>query len=135
MYFLFSQTLINDRQFWWELSIEEKNHSSLIESEKLFYKVNAFPEGLFDTDLEELVKINKTFSTKIELFKHNQTKENAFAIALEMENLAIEMNFQKLVENDSMDRAISLFKQLNRADKDHAKRILEYKSKTDYTKN
>jgi rubrerythrin len=129
IYLLFSKKFSDDRLFWWTLSFEEKNHAALIESEKLFYKVNAFPEELFSIDIEELININDTFKLKVESFNDNPSKENAFNIALELENSAIELKYQKLLEYTNSDRAINLFKLLNRADKDHAKRIIEYKNK------
>ncbi len=121
LYLLFSQTYLEDREFWWTLSLEEKNHAALIESEKLFYKVHAFPDELFSLDLDELIKLNGTLNSKIEHFKINQTRENAFKTALELENSALEHHYQEIVESNSNDRAVQLFKQLNRADKDHAK--------------
>ena len=128
LYLLFSQTFPEDRQFWWKLSWEENNHASLIESEKMFYKVNAFPDELFSVDIEELVKINDSFILIMEHFKSNPIKETAFKIALELENSAIELHYQMLAESTTNSRAINLFKELNGLDKDHAKRIKELAS-------
>ncbi len=129
MYALFSRKFPEDKLFWWSLSIEEMNHASLIESEKLFYEVNVFPEELFSTNLEELIKINDSFYLKMKEFKNNPTMETAFKIALEIENSAVELDYQKLAESTKSGRAVKLFKDLNRADKDHAKRIMDYMSK------
>jgi len=126
IYAIFSQKFPEDKSFWWSLSLEEINHASLIESEKLFYKVNVFPDELFSVDLEELIKLNDSLHIIMEQFKDNISLENAFKIALEIENSAMELNYQKLAESASSDRAVNLFQELNRADKDHAKRISDY---------
>jgi ferritin len=126
IYAIFSQKFPEDKSFWWSLSLEEINHASLIESEKLFYKVNVFPDELFSVDLEELIKLNDSLYIIMEQFKDNISLENAFKIALEIENSAMELNYQKLAESASSDRAVNLFQELNRADKDHAKRISDY---------
>jgi rubrerythrin len=126
IYAIFSQKFPEDKSFWWSLSLEEINHASLIESEKLFYEVNVFPDELFSVDLEELIKLNDSLHIIMEQFKDNISLENAFKIALEIENSAMELNYQKLAESASSDRAVNLFQELNRADKDHAKRILDY---------
>ncbi len=126
LYLLFSQTFPTDKLLWWTLNLEEINHASLLESEKLFYTVNAFPNELFSDDFDELVKLNDSFALKIEEFKKNLTRETAFTIALDIENSGIERNFQLLIENSTSNRAINLFKKLNRADKNHAKRIKDY---------
>lgn len=129
VYSLFSQTFSDDGLFWWELSSEELNHASLIESEKLFYKVNAFPDELFSFEIDVLEKTNNSFNSIIEYFNSNPTRENAFKIVLELENSAIEFHFQKSLESEKSGNAINLFKKLNKADKDHAKRIMEYMNK------
>ena len=126
IYAIFSQKFPEDKSFWWSLSLEEINHASLIESEKLFYEVNVFPDELFSVDLEELIKLNDSLHIIMEQFKDNISLENAFKIALEIENSAMELNYQKLAESASSDRAVNLFQELNRADKDHAKRISDY---------
>ena len=131
LYLLFSETIPEDRLFWWKLNLEERNHASLLESEKLFYQVNAFPTELFSNNLEDIAKFNGSFILKIQQFKNKPTRENAFKIALEIENSGIELSYQLLSENKKLSKAIKLFNQLNKADKDHAKRIIEYMNKLD----
>jgi rubrerythrin len=126
IYAIFSQKFPEDKSFWWSLSLEEINHASLLESEKIFYEVNVSPDELFSVDLEELININDSLQKIILQFKDNISSENAFKIALEIENSAMELNYQKLAESAKSSRAINLFKELNRADKNHAKRILDY---------
>ena len=135
LYLLFSETIPEDRLFWWKLNLEERNHASLLESEKLFYQVNAFPTELFSNNLEDIVRFNGSFILKIQQFKNKPTRENAFKIALEIENSGIELSYQLLSENKKLSKAIKLFNQLNKADKDHAKRIIDYMNKKFQTKN
>jgi rubrerythrin len=126
IYSIFSTTCPEDRSFWYTLSMEEINHASLLRSEKMFYTVNAFPDELFADDLEELIKINESFYHRVEQFMKSPSREEAFKISLELEKSGIEMHYKKLTENEGNSRAVKLFKDLNRADKDHMKRILDY---------
>jgi hypothetical protein len=126
MYRLFSEECPEDYSFWLTLSMEEINHASLLRSEKMFYQVSAFPDELFSEDLDELIKINESFNLRVEQFMKNPSRESAYKISLELENSGIESHYQKLTEKESYSRGVKLFKELNRADKDHAKRITDY---------
>ena len=79
------------------------------------------------SSLEELRSANSTIVELLE--KHQDTppsREDAFNLALKLEQSAGEIHFQQFMEKSSTSKLDSIFQRLNRDDKDHAIRIRSY---------
>ena len=54
LYLLFYNLFPMDSNFWWNLTIEEKNHAALLKNLKDLYHVcHEFPEEIFSANIEE----------------------------------------------------------------------------------
>ena len=128
LYTIFQGAFPDDAFFWGKLVVEEKNHASLIRDGKLrFQPLDKFPLEMLASSLEELRSANSTIVKLLE--KHQDTppsREDAFNLALKLEQSAGEIHFQQFMEKSSTSKLDSIFQRLNRDDKDHAMRIRSY---------
>ena len=128
LYKIFHAAFPADADFWWELLIEEENHAALIRSIKeAFMPAGKFSDGMFLNSLEILKKHNQALCHLIREYRNAvPSREDAFKSALEVEQSACEIHFQKFIERKEKSRIEKIFEQLNRDDKDHVKRIRSY---------
>jgi hypothetical protein len=128
LYMIFHAAFPEDADFWWKLLLEEKNHAALIRSIKeIFLPAGKFPDEIFSTSLEKLKKSNTELRGLIKKCRHiTPSREDAFNVALEIEQSAIEIHFQKFIDKKGKSKIEEIFEHLNRDDKDHAKRIHSY---------
>jgi len=128
LYLLFNKLFPEDADFWWELSLEEKNHGALLRSGKeVFLPRNKFPHDLIEDRLHVLVDINSEINSLIKKYEVNPpSREKAFNVALNIENSAGELHFQRFMDKEANLKIDDIFKQLNKDDKNHAKRISSY---------
>jgi hypothetical protein len=126
LYSIFYTYCPEDHKFWWDLSMEEVNHASLLRSAKEFYKAGYFPFEISNEDIKEIVDLNDMFPSIIEDFKNNPSRKKAFEIAIKLENSVGEMHYQKFMTNDNDDKITKIFKKLNKDDKNHEERIRKY---------
>lgn len=128
IYFLFYNLFPEDEQFWWKLVLEEKNHASLIRSGKEYILSGIeFPDKLVHHNLQNLRDMNRGLRSLIEKIKNNPpSREEAFNMALKIENSACEMHFQEFMDKQPITKIEKIFMELNKEDKDHAKRIHSY---------
>ena len=128
LYKIFHSAFPEDAKFWWELSLEENNHAALIRSIKeVFLPVGKFPDEMFSVSLEQLIKSNAELTALIKKFGSiAPSREDAFNIAFEVEQSAGELHFQEFIDKKDKSKVEEIFEQLNREDKDHAKKILSY---------
>ena len=127
LYKIFYEYYPEDYIFWWQLSIEEENHASLLRSGKEFHKVVNIPFDISESDMKVLSELNKGFPSIVEEFKKNPSRKYAFDIALHLENSVNEIHYQNFMINNEKDDQISrIFKKLNDDDIDHAIRIKKY---------
>jgi len=89
-------------------------------------RFDKMPEGLLPDNPEILDGTNLKIQEAKDQFRKNPDRELALRIAYELENAAGEVHFQHFMEKDPDDRLIKIFHDLNKADKDHASRILSY---------
>ena len=128
LYTVFYKNFPEDADFWWRLVLEEKNHAALfrsgVESDEIYLK---FPEDLVLQEIATLDKENQILEKMIDDFNLlPPTREEAFNIALSLENEAVEIHFQQFMEGDNKSSIDKIFQELNKADIDHAKRIFSY---------
>jgi hypothetical protein len=128
LYMLFFRLFTEDSDFWWKLTLEEKNHAALVRSIRdIFQDVSGIPESLFLKSLEDLKKSNDEFELLIRKFKEQTpSRKEAFEAALFLEESAGELHYQEFMTEAADDRISDIFRQLNGEDKDHADRIREY---------
>lgn len=129
LYSLYTHIFEEDKDFWWRMSNEEKNHAALLKSGRLYLQQDILPMDLLYHGLSTLEDINRQLNLKIEEWKKTApSKETAYQYALELEESASELHFQKILETeklaDSFDsKVLTIFKNLALGDKDHAIRI------------
>ncbi len=128
IYLLFHNLFQEDEDFWWKLVLEEKNHAALIQSGKdHFAPLKKFPLKLLHHNLRELKDTNSTLLSLINNFEETPpSREDAFNIALKIENSACELHFQNFMDEEANSAVENIFKELNRDDKEHALRIRSY---------
>jgi ferritin len=128
IYSLFHQLFQDDVEFWWKLLQEEKNHAKLIQSgQEHFEPIDMFPQNLLHRNLQDLKDTNSKLHSLIENIKNAPpSRSEAFNIALEIENSAGELHFQKFMSEDASSVIDEIFKRLNEEDKEHATRIRNY---------
>lgn len=128
LYSLFYKLFPDDAEFWWKLVLEEKNHAALIRSGKEYFEpINKFPHGLIPHNLQNLKDTNSKLLSIIKNFKNTPpSREEAFNIALKIENSAGELHFQNFMDEEANSTTDKIFKELNKDDKEHAMRIRSY---------
>ena len=128
LYFLFHKLFPQDKEFWWQLTLEEKNHASLLRSGKEYFEeLGLFPENILPDDINSLKDANAKIKGLIVEFSQNPpTRQKAFNTAFILEQSAGEIHFQKVMEKDAPSKMEKIFQELNQNDKDHTQRIYNY---------
>lgn len=128
LYLLFRDVFSEDADFWQQLAIEENNHAELIRScVDLFMQVGLFPAEILPASRKNLqIASAKLETLQKQYAKEPPSREEALNVALETEQSAGEIHFQRLMEQRGDSRVVDLFQKLNQDDKDHANRILAY---------
>ncbi|MDG4475469.1 hypothetical protein [Thiovibrio frasassiensis] len=132
LYSLFSQALPQDREFWTQLSFEEKNHAALIASIKETFVPlgKEFPTEILAWSRNEVDKANKIVTDCLSAFTESaQDREKIFNLALELELAAGEIHFQCFMKKKPSTMLEEMFQQLNMEDKDHSLRLHAYMKK------
>lgn len=128
LYDLFNDHFLEDEEFWWQLSMEERSHAALLQQEKKQPQPLAFfPENLLAKDLEALREHNAFIVGHAKRFAEQPcSREAALNLALKIELSAGEAHFQEFMDSDGDSLASEIFKQLADEDQNHATRILDY---------
>ena len=128
LYMLFYRTFAEDADFWWRLTLEEKNHAALLRSSKKhFAPIGRFPTELLSPKLQQLKDANANLDALITQYREcPPSRGAAFNTALRIERSAGEIHFQEFMEKQATSSLDRLFQQLNRGDKDHEIRIRPY---------
>jgi hypothetical protein len=128
LYTHFFKLFPDDAAFWWKLVVEEKNHAALIRSGKEYFEpLRKFPHDLLAPLLQILKDANSRLDSLIEKYEETPpSREEAFNIALKIEESAGELHFQKFMDKEANSTTDNIFKELNKGDKDHAMRICRY---------
>ncbi len=132
LYTIFHDAFFEDEDFWWELTMEEQGHASLLLQEKKQPQpLEFFPDNLLSTDLQSLIDTNRKISELITQYSDTPPSKNeALQIALDLELAAGESHFQQFLDSPTNSLSSNIFKQLNQEDCDHAERIRNYMKKT-----
>jgi len=112
--------------FWYELSIEEFNHASLLKTAKTFLNNNIDVSDLVDkTITNQIIEFNKLFTDLEEDFLSDPTLEKSKEIGIFIENSAAESHYQSVMSIITDSKIMKIFQQLNKDDKDHLQKIQE----------
>ncbi|MDH3974107.1 MAG: hypothetical protein OEV42_07495 [Deltaproteobacteria bacterium] len=128
LYELFRDILPDDSLFWGQLAVEEKNHTALLQDgRERFYPMGKFPIEVFPSSITSLLWANRGVVFLIDKYRERPpSREEAFNTALSLEQAAGEAHFQQFMEKGPATKVEEIFKELNRNDRDHAKRIRSY---------
>ncbi len=122
---IFYRYFSDNSDFWWTLSLEEKNHAAIIKSAKeTLLSKEKFPEELLSTNVKAIKDANAKILEYLSKFRKKCCSiEEAFNIAYDLENSVTEIHFQKAMEDLNPDSILKVFQELNKSDKDHSIRI------------
>ena len=125
LYKTISEALPEEKDFWWQLHVEEKSHAALIRAARdSFAKRGKFPRDLIADSIEDLKRSNAKVEMLTGKFKVTPpTRLVACEVAVELENEAGETHYTTFMEKDASNAVENVFQQLNRGDKDHERRI------------
>lgn len=128
LYIIFRGKFPEDADFWWMISQEEMNHASLIMSVKeAFVPLGKIPSFVEKITFETVFNENQKAKSVIEDAKTRPiSREEAFKMALELENSAMEQHYQEFMQESDSGAIDEIFQKLNGCDKDHAQRIKDY---------
>ncbi len=127
LYSLFTQACPLDRDFWWQLHLEEKSHAALLRAGRdSFLKQNIFPRSLLAGSLKELNSSNQQIEKLIEQCEAAPPDRiEAFRAAAQLERGAGELHYSCFMKRKAENQVENVFQQLNRDDLDHEARINE----------
>lgn len=130
LYTIFHKVFPDDSAFWSKMALEEEHHASLIkEVRDLLLSGREFPRELLAPKVQMLLEANSKLASLLEDYSQNPpSRETALKIALNVEESAGEIHFQRAMENSSTSTMIRVFQILNKDDKDHALRIRTHMS-------
>ena len=131
LYKIFNQTFQEDDYFWWALSKEEENHANLIRKiGRINFLTHEIIEEMLPSQLQDIREANEKISSYIDEYSSNPpSREEAFKVALEIEESAGEMHYQNFMAKESDDIVSQTFLKLNNDDKDHAAKLRSYMDK------
>lgn len=129
LYLHFHRLFPDDRDFWWTMALEEKNHASiLINIIALSKIVKKLPKSIIPGNPNIFKKEKERVASMVNTLDANITREMAFQMAYDTEISSGEEHYRLFVENQSEPNVFKVFQQLSNQDNDHASRILEYAS-------
>ncbi len=127
LYSLFNDIFPEDSDFWWDLSFEEKNHASLLESMRTCLTKGLLPEEAIFRNIETMKEVKSHIRTLISKYKKSTPSyEDAYYEAVKLESSASELHHHLMMTKDSDSDIIKIFQSLNDADENHAKKISDF---------
>ncbi|THB67329.1 MAG: hypothetical protein D6B27_04800 [Gammaproteobacteria bacterium] len=128
LYVELSEDFPQDKDFWWSLALEEKNHAAFLKSGKeVFLPFDKFPMEVLPESLEATNKIINQVKKVIGYVKDKLvSREQVFNYAVYIEGSAGEAHYQTAMEKVADTKVLEIFQLLNESDKDHRKRLLAY---------
>jgi ferritin len=128
IYTIFGEVFPGDSAFWSDLALEEDHHASLIkDGQHTLSTEGEFPLDLLAPKVQMLEEVNGKLSALLEEYsKSIPSRETAFNVALNLEESAGEVHFQRAMEKPPTSTIMRMFQRLNKDDKNHADRIRTY---------
>jgi hypothetical protein len=126
LYFQFYEAFPEDGELWWELSVSEEGHASLLESGQRLFR-DEFARDMVDENLDGLRESNENLESMIErLGKEPLDRVEAFRAALGFEADRNEETLFSLLDIESSKPAEALVDSIQQDDSVHARRIRDY---------
>ena len=128
LYKIFNHTFQEDANFWFNIILEEENHAYLIRKiGELEILTSKIIEEMLPAKLHEIRDANEKIISFIDEYKSSPpSREEAFNFALEIEELTVEIYYQRFMKKESVDLLTKAFQKLNADDNDHYARISSY---------
>jgi hypothetical protein len=126
LYLKYSEKFPEDKNFWWEISIEEKNHAALLKSGRIYLDKGIFPAEIVEQNHAALEKSLRFIEGLIAKVSSGElSKAEAYNEARKIEASAAELHYQKLMEGveGGDSKVASIFRSLGGDDRDHEERI------------
>lgn len=122
LYLLYKDLFPEDREFWKKIAKEEKEHASILDL--LLELPDLMPTDLLYFNKGDMKNLNKKIKEAKDQYKDTPpTKQEAYQFAIDLENAAFELHYQKLMDKEPCTNTVSTLQKLNHGDKDHADRI------------
>lgn len=128
LYIELSEDFKEDKDFWWKLALEEKNHAAFLKSGRdVFLPFNKFPKEILPSTVESLQMVINQVSKVIGYVKDGEvSRGDIFNYAVYIEGSAGEAHYQTALEKLPDSKVLEIFQLLNEGDKDHKERLLAY---------
>jgi rubrerythrin len=128
LYTIFGKAFPQDSEFWGELASEEQNHAAQLAGARDTLTAEAeFWSKLLPSKGALLTSANHKLSSLLRKCKESPpSRKEAFEVALELEQSAGELHYQRAVEDSPESETMKIFQELNNGDEDHARRIRAY---------
>jgi len=130
IYMEFSRMFPDDKEFWWRIALEEKNHAAIIQSGRdVFNAMGLFPAELTSLSIDYLKQAlaeKEALLSDVKEQPQNLSRKKAVALAIKIEERDIENIFQELMKVHPELKSIKVFQTLNKETCDHAVRLLRY---------
>ncbi len=126
LYLQFLEAFPEVEDLWWELSVDEQQHASLLDAgQKLFH--DEFAREVVSADLDGLRRSNEDLESTIQrIGKEPLDRGEAFQMALRFECDENEATLFDLLEIEPSDPAKTLVNSLQHADSEHVQKIRDY---------
>ena len=130
IYMKFSELFPEDKDFWWQLAMEEKCHASIGKSiQEIFAPLKLYPAEFLAEPLDKLsasIAEKKKLLETLDKNPEKLSREDAVNSALEIEDSDVEKIFQEIMEKIPQTRQDRLFQRLNKDTSDHIRKLKEY---------
>jgi hypothetical protein len=129
LYLQLYEAFPEDGELWWELSVSEEGHASLLESSQMLFH-DEFARDTVDADLEGLRRSNEELEALIRrLGEAPLAREEAFRNALALEGDQNEHTLFRLLKIEPSQRARELVDSIQREESVHERMIRDYAAK------
>jgi len=129
LYLQFFEAFPEDGELWWDLSVSEEGHASLLESSQKLFR-DEFAHDTADADLDGLRRSNERLESMIQsLGEEPLAREEAFRIAVAFEGDQNEHTLFGLLTIEPSQPAGKLVDSIHRDDSLHEERIRDYAAK------
>ena len=128
IYHAFSTVFSEDADFWWDLSVSEKKHASLLEASRKLFD-DEFSRETVPADLDALRASNDSLESLLDGFEADRPpREEAFRIALGLEDDDNELTLHRLLDISPADPAREVVDHIRNENSTHTQMILDYAS-------
>ena len=126
LYYLFSKALPEDADLWWELSVSEEGHASLLESSQALFQ-DEFVRETAEVDLSNLRQSNDKLESEIERFETEPPeRQEALRTGLRLESDENEGTIYRVLEIEPSQDARKVVDSIERQDLLHARKIRDH---------